>query len=256
MKPTMGQIVSFRPNIWLTEQSLREFDVRGVLLRGEQRGIVWDTLAHPRSMEGVTSVLGNIWLGVVYSHADWDHVWGTGALMPHAIIAHQVAAQRFSNDVPLTLRDKQLAEPGYWEHIRLLPPTITFSHTLTLDLGGATLELHALPGHTHDCIVGFVPQWGMLLAGDTVETPLPVIEADSPVQAWMTELARWAADARVQTVIPSHGDIGGREVIQRTLNYLRALWDGRPYTFDEVLDPFYEQTHHENLAHVEKMRHR
>ena len=92
----------------------------------------------------------------------------------------------------------------------LVPPRVTFDEVLSVDLGGLTLELHALPGHTPDCIVAFVPECGLWLGGDTVETPLPVVPADAPLDAWIGALERWSGDDRVRAVVPAHGDIGDR----------------------------------------------
>ena len=101
----------------------------------------------------------------------------------------------------------------------MVPPTITFADSLAIDLGGVTVELSHLPGHTEDCLVAFVPEWGVLLAGDTVETPFPLLDETLPVQPWIDRLAEWAGRADVETVIPCHGEIGGRELIEGNIAY-------------------------------------
>ena len=110
-----------------------------------------------------------------------------------------------------------------------------------------TLELHHLPGHTPDTIVGFVPEQGLLLMGDTAETPFPVVPADSPLSVWIEGLERWERDPRVRTVVPAHGPIGGVEILQRNIHYLRGLLDGRPPPVTEPLTDFYRKTHEQNL---------
>jgi glyoxylase-like metal-dependent hydrolase (beta-lactamase superfamily II) len=245
----MVMLKEFRPNLWLTELDLKEFDVRGAVIVGDQRVVVWDTLSHPRDMLPVRPLIGNKELIVVYSHADWDHVWGTAGLEydNQRIIGHTECLVRFSIDVPVTLHEKQLAEPGRWDEVVLLAPTVTFQDQVALDLGGVTLTLHHLPGHTEDCIVGFIPEWGVLLAGDTVETPLPVVPPASPLDQWIAALEKWAQDARVQTVIPAHGVIGGRELIERNIEYLQAIRDNRPINMPGELDDFYRETHAANM---------
>lgn len=245
----MTVLTEFRPGLWLTELALEDFAVRGALIIGEETAVVWDTLSQPRDMHPLRSKLANRALRVVYSHADWDHVWGTAGLAASGapIISHAACLDRFGADVPDTLAEKQAAEPGTWDDVLLMSPTQTFDHELGLDLGGITLALHHLPGHTEDCIVGFIPEWGLLLAGDTVETPLPVVPPDSPLDGWIEQLQRWAADPRVQTVIPAHGAIGGRELITRNIAYLQALREGRPINVPDDLDDFYRATHAANL---------
>lgn len=243
-------LTQLNPQTWTNDIVLDEYDVRGVLLRGTERTVIWDTLSHPDDMLAYLPLLSQKQaLDIVYSHADWDHIWGTGSL-PHEtarIIGQTHCLERFSLDVPHKLEKMAAVETRY-QAVELIPPTVAFEKTFTIDLGGLTLELHHLPGHTQDCLVAFVPEYGLLLAGDTVETPFPVIAPDSPVPAWVAELRRWADDDRVQTVIPSHGPIGGRELIQNNITYLQAIVDGEPLVPEGALEPFYVETHQANCA--------
>ena len=145
------------------------------------------------------------------------------------------------------LREKQAETPGKYDDVRLVPPNLTFQRELSLDLGGIALTLRHLPGHTSDSIVAFLPERGMLLAGDAVETPFPAISPDCPLRPWIDELERWERDPRVQTVIPSHGDIGGKAILRQNIAYLRALLDGRDAMLPAALTEFYRETHQENL---------
>jgi glyoxylase-like metal-dependent hydrolase (beta-lactamase superfamily II) len=249
----MTTLKEFRPGLWLTELVLDEFDVRGKVIVGEERAVVWDTLSHPRDMEPILPLIEGKQLIIVYTHADWDHVWGTDGLAygDAVIIGHTVCLERFSADVPPYLADRQKAQPGQWDEVALVPPNVTFRGELVLDLGGVTLALHPLPGHTLDCLVGFIPEWGILLAGDTVETPLPVVQDYSPVDRWQVALEQWAHNIKVETVIPAHGPIGGRELIRQTIDYLQRLAAGEPIDLPDNLTEFYIETHEANLVHVQ-----
>lgn len=244
----MSALIPHRPGLWLTELHLQEFDVRGAVIAGAERSVVWDTLSHPRDMAAVASLLSRHPYDVIYSHADWDHCWGTAGLSERrSVIGHAHCRQRFETEVPEELRQKQNAEPGKWEEVELIPPAQMLQESLSLDLGGLTLELHHLPGHTADCLAGFLPEWGILLAGDTIETPLPVVNEESPLEEWIAGLQRWANEARVHTVIPSHGEIGGRETIQHTIDYLQSLLRGAAGESLPGLAAFYRATHAENM---------
>jgi len=245
----VSDIHALETNIWFTDVVLGEYDVRGVLLLGEQRAIVWDTLSHPRDMPGYQPLIGDRELVIVYSHADWDHVWGTAGL-PYqnaAILGHRSCRTRFAEDVPATLEEKRSAEPGVWDDVRLVAPKQVFDNSESLDLGSMTLMLHHLPGHTQDSIVGFVPERGLLLMGDAAETPFPVVPEGSPLPRWIAELQHWEHDPRVRTVIPAHGAIGGREILQRNIAYLQGLLDEQPIDVSEPLTAFYRDTHRANL---------
>jgi glyoxylase-like metal-dependent hydrolase (beta-lactamase superfamily II) len=253
---------TLRPGLHLLEAEVEDFDVRAALLIGQDRAVMWDTLAHPAQMEGVVGFLARLRGGagagdeprtsfpltVVYSHSDWDHAWGTCALGDaEAVVAHTHAAERFRTDVPAELEARRGREPGVWDVVRLVPPTVLFERTHAVSLGGATLELHALPGHTADCIVGFVPEWGVLLAGDTVETPLPVVNNGASVAGWAEKLERWLNERRVTTVVPSHGLVGGSELLADNVRYLRGLSAGKGPAVPSALSPFYRDTHRRNL---------
>ena len=247
--PQAGGLREVAPGVLFVNVSTPEYDVRGALLLGRTHALVWDTLTHPRDMAPFATLLGARRLTIVYSHADWDHVWGTAGLpLEEAeIVAHRHCLERFSSDVPETLAARRKEEPGLWDAVRLVPPSRTFDAELDLDLGDLTLCLRHLPGHTADCLVGFVPEHGVLLAGDTVETPFPVVPAGAPLREWVQGLHRWTRDTRVKTVVPAHGRVGGIDVVTSTVDYLQALADGTPTTPSGPLSSFYEATHRANL---------
>ncbi|MEW5984985.1 MAG: MBL fold metallo-hydrolase [Acidobacteriota bacterium] len=245
----MAAITRIDDGVWACEVALDDYRVRGALVLGRRRALVWDTLSHPRDMAAWLPLIAPLDLVIVYSHADWDHIWGTAGL-PHQraeIVGHRACRARFDADVPATLREKQAAAPGAWDEVTLVPPTMVMDDELEVDLGGVTVELRHLPGHTGDGIVGFVRECGLLLAGDAVETPLPVVPPDAPLAAWIAELERWAAHPGVRAVMPAHGDTGDASVIRRTSAYLRGLQTGRPVDVAEPLDPFYRETHAANV---------
>jgi len=248
------KLSELRPNLWLTELNLDDFDVRGAVIVGEKRVMVWDTLSHPRDMQPVMKLAGDKPIDVVYSHADWDHCWGTAGLKAETIIAHETCAGRFrSGDVVKRLEEKKAEEPGLWDAVKLVPPTLTFTKTLSVDLGGVLVELHHLAGHTEDCLVAWIPQWGVLLAGDTVETPLPYLNTESValLPQWINALEGWGSATRMNVVVPAHGEVGDQSLIERTTNYLRDLQAGKTPTIPAELTPFYSETHAKNQTLVQ-----
>lgn len=224
------------------------FDVRSAVLPGDAGTVVWDTLAHPDQMAPARALVRARPSTVVYSHADWDHAWGTCGLADvEEVVAHEASLARFKSDVPEELARRRASDGPVWDAVRLIAPTRTFAASLTLEMGSTTLELHALAGHTPDSIVGFVPDWGVLLAGDAVETPLPVVNDPRSVGGWISGLEAWMADSRVKVVVPSHGPVGGPELLDRTAAYLRALVQGRRARPAADLSPFYRETHEANV---------
>lgn len=255
MTPPLPAVRTLRPGLHLLETELEDFDVRAAVVAGAERAVVFDTLAHPHQMAKVGDLLGGRPLTVVYSHADWDHAWGTCGLPGwEAVVAHEAAGARFGADVPEELARRLAPDPEAWRDVVLVPPTVTFSGRFELELGGATLELHALPGHTPDCLVGWIPEWGVLLAGDTVETPLPVVNDGAAVEGWIDALAPWLVDERVERVVPSHGRLGGRGLLADTMRYLQGLARGEAPADPGAAMPFYRETHLQNLERVRRAR--
>lgn len=252
----MTTLKEYQAGLWLTELELGSdvgFDVRGAVILGSERAVVWDTLSHPRDMLPIAPLVKDKPLTVVYSHADWDHAWGTAGLPSYQeVVAHQACLERFKQDVPITLQEKQSAQPGEWAEVVLVPPTRVFQDELTLDLGDITLVLSHLPGHTLDCLVGFIPAWGVLLAGDTVETPFPILNEGEFLDIWLARLETWANDPRVHNVIPAHGPLAGRELIQRNLKYLQGLYQASSEIPTNLSD-FYREVHQANLRHAQKL---
>ena len=245
----MRQILELQPNLHVLEVALPGYAVRSVIIIGERNAVVWDTLTGPKDMAALEPVIGSMPFHVVYSHADWDHIWGTNGFprAPVDIIGHAECLRRFNDDVPVTLSDMQLAEPGKWDGIELTPPNLVFRSCMSLDLGGITLDLHHLPGHSADCIVGWIPEWGVLLGGDAIETPLPVVNDPNLLGAWLDALENWANNSDVQRSIPAHGSIEGRESLDSTVDYLRRLNCGDDIEIATDIDAFYQQAHQKNL---------
>jgi glyoxylase-like metal-dependent hydrolase (beta-lactamase superfamily II) len=267
MVTPLPEINPLRPGLWILDAVVEDFSVRSVLAAGESMAVVWDTLARPEDLSGLATVLSengpsqpgpspspppDTPITVVYSHADWDHVWGTTALEGRIveIIAHEACGDRFVQELPDTLRGKRAESLSTYGSVRLMPPTRTFKERLTLDLGALTLEMHHLPGHTPDTAVGFIPEWGVFLAGDAVETPLPFLNPGSPIRVWAERLEEWAevldGEAEPPVVIPSQGTIGGPELLLANAKYLRDLAAGRDPGIPGDLSPFYTATHTRN----------
>lgn len=236
----------------MVEVDLSEFSVRNVFIETEKNILIWDTLSHPLDMRPLLSKIKGRKITIAYSHADWDHIWGTAAVTYEnaRIVGHCKCLERFQDDVPEKLYQKKTSEPGRWDAVKLIAPNMTFAEELTLDFGQETLAFHHLPGHTADSIVAFFPGEGILLMGDTVETPFPVVSDKGSLAQWISELQRWESDPRVKIVIPSHGHIGGTEIIKQNIAYLQKLLAGDEIIIPRILPKFYRETHKANIQAV------
>lgn len=280
----MTRISQVRQGLWAVESSLDDFDVRAAVLAGATRSVIWDALGHPRDLAGVAELAEGLPITLVYSHGDWDHVFGASGLAraPNEVIGHVACASRFRQELPRTLREMRQDRYDPREAIVLSPPTRLIKERLQLDLGSITLELHPLPGHTSDSIVGWVPEWGVLLAGDAVEAPIPFLNPDSPLELWIQGLEGWVHRLRdwvgqvtetratenratgglppapaseappTPLVLPAHGPLSSTDLLLSNVSYLRALAEGREPLVPTGLTPFYRDTHAANLRNALK----
>ncbi|MFI1733713.1 MBL fold metallo-hydrolase [Streptomyces acidicola] len=120
----------------------------------------------------------------------------------------------------------------YLEGAQVPTPDFVYEESHDLDLGGRVVRLRAV-GRAHskgDQVIN-VPDADVLFTGDLAETGqfaifpwFPPHDTDVTGLGWIEVMARLAA-ARPGTVIPGHGDIGGTQVLEDVLDYLRELRD-------------------------------
>ena len=249
----MPKLREIRPNLWIYDIATPSFSVRAAVVKGGERAVVWDTMTLPSEAAPLAEAIAGMPYYAVYSHGDWDHAWGTSGLGDGrlGVIAHEECRRRFGDDLPRQLQRLQIEDAGKWESARLIPPNITFTSRMNLDLGGLTLELHYVPGHTIDSIVGWIPEWGVLLGGDAIETPLPVVNSARLLAGWLAALQSWRKLDSLERAIPSHGSMDGRESLDQTVDYLEALSGDRHFKLPRKLEDFYRETHQKNLIVVD-----
>ncbi|MBE0416836.1 MAG: MBL fold metallo-hydrolase [Coriobacteriia bacterium] len=120
-EPRLSEIL---PGIWTAEVSLPGFEVCSVVLLGATRMLVFDTLVRPGDMRPFAELAGDREIVTVYSHADWDHIWGTAGLPARGgeVVGHASCPNRFRTDVPETLAKKCAKESGAWDDVELVAP--------------------------------------------------------------------------------------------------------------------------------------
>ncbi|MEW8977088.1 MAG: MBL fold metallo-hydrolase [Symbiobacterium sp.] len=265
------RVEPFLPSVTLVTRSLPgsyDFPVTAALVAGTRHRVVVDTLIEPADMApfaGATLV--------VYTHSDWDHCWGTAAFPGVPVIGHRLTRERLTApEADEALAQMRAANPAAFANSQVVPPDLTFSDRLTIDAGGLTVELHHLPGHTADSAVVHVPELGLLLAGDAVETPIPTLSEPGHIRRWAASLRQWSR-AGVRHVVPGHGRPGGPELLAENAAYIERLAEAaeagleRGQSVEEMaaalpltallpaasvdqLPPYYRQQHRENIAQI------
>ena len=144
-----------------------------------------------------------------------------------------------------TLRENLIYNRLFFKALKenqdLLPPTLTFSDRMTLDLGDTTFELSYIGGmHTASDTAIFVPEHHLLLTGDLMAdvwlTDAPGCLGSFLVRDRMPHdfprfLANWdrllAQKDQIETLMPAHwnGELS-YDGAKARVEYVRTLWDG------------------------------
>lgn len=170
----------------------------------EQGIIVVDTQA---SLEGGREVLrqaeGQV-LFVFNTHEHFDHVSGNAAIGGRIISSTPAREAMLANDMNEGL------------------PNCHFNEQLHLHVGGEIIRMQRFGGHCPGAAIMYLPQRRLLLTGDLIfNGRVPWMgQADYPTWiAALNELSTWEVD----TVIPGHGPLGGKELLTQQRELLESF---------------------------------
>lgn len=165
-------------------------------------------------------------VAVVNTHHHWDHTWGNARFAGSPIWGHVRCAERVASDSAARRRRLVEEEPALADELNeviFTPPTQTFAHEATVDLGDRQLELrHLGRGHTDNDIVVRVEDASVLFAGDLLENHAPPSFGDAFPLAWADTAGRLVrlADG---AVVPGHGGVGDRSFAEQQAAEIGAL---------------------------------
>jgi glyoxylase-like metal-dependent hydrolase (beta-lactamase superfamily II) len=174
--------------IWSCEQDDGPRIVRQVVVAGDEAVLVVDTGlpgAPSADLLPLLARLGRRDVCVLISHPDSDHLGGTAELLaaqpaarvlagaldlplvgdPERMIRERYARFAVHDDVPFGTAASERA------HSRAGPPFAgarAADPEVRLDLGGRTAELVPTPGHSPGHVAAWIPDAGLLAAGDAV----------------------------------------------------------------------------------------
>lgn len=191
---------------WVDDGALSLGVASYALIIGD-KAIVYDThvsVPHARFIRDALHARGVTDIKVVLSHWHLDHVAGTAVFADCPVIANartlaHLTAHRAAIEAG-SLHGLPAIAP-------LILPTVVFEGAMTLDLGGLRVDLIEANIHSDDATVIWLPERGILLAGDTVEDCVTYVAAPQGFAAHLADLARLAA-LGPHWVLPAHGDPG------------------------------------------------
>ena len=168
--------------------------------------LVFDThisVAHADIIRQTLRELGASRIRVALSHWHADHIAGNAAFADCEIIANRLTATALTeNRAKLEGRDPPIRQ--------LVLPNRLFEGTTALTVGRIAVELRQVDIHSHDGTVLFLPETGLMLAGDTLEDPITYVAEPGRLAQHLRDLDRIAAWP-ITRILPSHGAL---EVIE------------------------------------------
>ena len=187
---------------------------------------------------------------VVISHHHFDHAWGNQVFEQAEVVGHVNAQsnmlcetesykQRIIAFAPTAAQWYGLAAEdlaGQLAETRVTAPKSSFDETMTVDLPGHQVELlHFGAGHTTGDTLVYLPSSRVLFGGDLICNHVLPNALDGDPLHW-PDVLQQVDLLDITTVVPGHGAVGPRSVIddfRRCLGSLtdevgRALDDGAP----------------------------
>ncbi|MFI5613330.1 MBL fold metallo-hydrolase [Amycolatopsis sp. NPDC051903] len=216
-----------------------ELDLTTGLVLGAERCLVVDTRGDAdqgAELAAAVRELTDLPWSVVYTHAHFDHAFGTTAFLPcdvwaqegclTELVQHGEAAKAKWSEKYRAAGKPEIADAI--ARTGIMAPDRLVTDRAAIDLGGRTVELvHPGPAHTDHDLVVHVPDARVVFAGDVVEHgPDGFTEYSFSDE---THLADWpgAFDAILafdpEVVVPGHGEPVGPAFLREHRAGLRRL---------------------------------
>ena len=217
----------------------RAYRTTCTLVRSGNEAFVVDSPVFPDELEilpAIAQQAGFSIVGVLATHADWDHLLGRYAF-PEAPLgcAETTAARLIARPGEAQRELRAFDDELYVERpspLRLgSPPTQTLPVPGHCGIGEQELELHPADGHTEDGMAVWIPWARILVAGDYLSpVEIPMVSETGSASAYLATLDRLEPLVeRADHVVPGHGEpIDGTRaaaILREDRAYLHALRD-------------------------------
>jgi len=159
----------------------------------------------------------------------FDHIM-TDCLLCDRVIAHSLAepaflaqnGEVFEQMVEAFFPDTNQEDRKKIRKLKSIPPSITFSETLILNMGSRRIELTRMGGHTPATSVVFLPDDGILFTGDVHVHDRHPFPGDGNLLEWIEALER-IGRMDVSTIVPGHGEPCGLDSVARLKEFFETM---------------------------------
>lgn len=190
--------------------------------------IVIDTLAFPGETRQIIQFIEQRYETkvryVINTHYHADHTYGTCFFEDAVVVSHE-SCRELLNTRGRTALENAHRNSREMQAISLRLPDVTFGEGhLNIHLGGITVRMWHLPGHSPDSSVCLMEDEGILFAADLM-TPVPFF-ADGNWSDFVQSL-KSIRDEPYESIVQGHGEVILRGEVQSRIDsdlaYLRAV---------------------------------
>jgi glyoxylase-like metal-dependent hydrolase (beta-lactamase superfamily II) len=192
-------------------------EVTATVIFTQEGAILVDTLPFPQETRQIREFVAQRQSKVLYvinTHFHADHTYGTYLFPEAEVVAHYRCRRLMERYAEAALAQAQQQTPQLAE-VRIRYPQLLFNETVTLRIGGKTLELNYSPGHSRDAITVHVVEDRLMIAGDTV-MPVPYI-VGGDLDDLILSLGALKGK-NLENLVQGHGEVLLRGEIEETLD--------------------------------------
>lgn len=209
-----------------TSQSYAQVTAGAILTKD---GVVLiDTLYFPEETKAIKEFLeerqGLKIRYVINTHYHADHTQGTYLFPEAQIVSHAMCRELLNSTGRTGLAEAQAQIPELEDVQIVLPELVYKEGILNLYIGGKTVQLHHMPGHSFDLTGVYIVNNQILFASDN-SMPVPTIFDGS--HRSLTASMHKMLELEPDTIVQGHGEVILRgeiqSVIQDDLDYLAII---------------------------------
>jgi glyoxylase-like metal-dependent hydrolase (beta-lactamase superfamily II) len=215
----------------------RAYQTSCTLVRSGAEAFCIDSPVFPDELEILPAIAAQAQfeiVGLLATHADWDHLLGRYAFPEAPLGAAETSAARLVGEPGTAQRElRAFDEELYVERPSplSLPSTQQLPVPGHIGIGEAELELHPADGHTSDGMAIWIPWARVLVCGDYLSpVEIPMFNPGGSLSGYLATLTRLEALVELADhVVPGHGGpIEGTRaaaILREDRAYLEALRD-------------------------------
>jgi glyoxylase-like metal-dependent hydrolase (beta-lactamase superfamily II) len=208
------------------------YEMNSLLLTRDDHALLVDPGVLPSELDDIAAaVQADVprldHVSLAFTHPHWDHVLGLPWFPGATTFAHAGFADEMEREAATitTHAEKWLTEQGEKlpHEFRPFTPTMSARGTAAVQLGPFPLVTYDTPGHSSTHLALWLPDSGVLAAGDLLsDIEIPMLDAPPWVYRNSLKSLHWLFEQEdVRLLVPGHGPVAHG----RTAGYRRLLRD-------------------------------